>query len=84
MLPTSSSSGSRTHRFVSASTLSSSSSSSPQQEKADEASLPGKDALKELEDEGMRLAAINMNGVILSVGCFVSRPSRVIELDPIL
>jgi hypothetical protein len=38
----------------------------------DERSLPENDALKELEEEGMRLAAINMNGVVLSVGCFVS------------
>ena len=38
----------------------------------EERSLPENDALKELEEEGMRLAAINMNGVVLSVGCFVS------------
>jgi hypothetical protein len=53
----------RTHKFAS---------SGERDVSGDERSLPENDALKELEEEGMRLAAINMNGVVLSVGCFVS------------
>lgn len=53
----------RTHKFVTG---------GERDVSGDERSLPENDALKELEEEGMRLAAINMNGVVLSVGCFVS------------
>lgn len=53
----------RTHKFVTG---------GERDVPVEERSLPENDALKELEEEGMRLAAINMNGVVLSVGCFVS------------
>lgn len=53
----------RTHKFISG---------GERDVPVEERSLPENDALKELEEEGMRLAAINMNGVVLSVGCFVS------------
>ena len=62
MVPATSSSTSRTHRFVPTSS----------EGESEEKSLPEKDVLQELEEEGLRLAAINMNGVVLSVGCFVS------------
>ncbi|KAG7562437.1 hypothetical protein FFLO_02111 [Filobasidium floriforme] len=52
----------RTHKFVTG---------GERDVSGDERSLPENDALKELEEEGMRLAAINMNGVVLSVGCFL-------------
>jgi hypothetical protein len=38
----------------------------------DERNLPTLRDLGELEEEALRLSAVNMNGVVLSVGCFVS------------
>lgn len=63
----------RTHKFAS---------SGERDVSGDERSLPENDALKELEEEGMRLAAINMNGVVLSVGCFVSLDWCCLDLQP--
>ena len=69
-ISTSSNSTSRTHRFVPTSSESADFTSPGEVE--DERALPSLRGLGEMEEEAVRLSAVNMSGVILSVGCFVS------------
>lgn len=47
----------------------------------DETQLPSLEAMLKLEEDTKRLNSVNTDGVIYSVGCFVSRPIATITLE---